>query len=185
MGDVYRGGDDSLEMDDLRQGGAIGEEPVTIPLDYIEDEAHSKYEYDEAMRDFVMGHYRKWNAIKAKNKRDGKFIKDNNGQNTDKGIGISDINAARWLKHNKGLVETAISTLTQEKRNLLLDIINDTITKDGEPEADYAEIKEIIMPRIRGGRRRKTNKVNKSKMRVFRRRSIKSKKSRKSRKYVR
>ena len=36
-----------------------------------------------------------------------------------------------------------------------------------------------------GGRRRKTNKVRKSKMRVFRRRSIKSKKSRKSRKYVR
>ena len=172
-------------MDDLLQRGAIGEDPVIIPPYYIADEAHSYSEYDQAMRDFVKGNYRKWNAINAKNKRDGKFIKDNNGQNTDKGIGISDINAARWLKHNKGLVGHAISTLTQEKRNILLDIINDTITKDGEPEADYAEIKEIIMPRIRGGRRRKTNKVRKSKMRVFRRRSSKSKKSRKSRKYVR
>jgi hypothetical protein len=37
----------------------------------------------------------------------------------------------------------------------------------------------------KGGRRRKTNKVKKSKMHVFRRRSSKSKKSRKSRKYVR
>jgi hypothetical protein len=42
----------------------------------------------------------------------------------------------------------------------------------------YEDIKD-------GGRRRKTNKVKKSKMRVFRRRSSKSKKSRKSRKYVR
>ena len=64
----------------------------------------------------------------------------------------------------------------------LLEEIEEWINALNELEKKELEKKELAK---KGGRRRKTNKVKKSKMHVFRRRSSKSKKSRKSRKYVR
>jgi hypothetical protein len=73
-----------------------------------------------------------------------------------------------------GLLESA-ALFRPKERESLEDLIN----------IPYV-IREWLFEDIKdGGRRRKTNKVKKSKMRVFRRRSSKSKKSRKSRKYVR
>jgi len=80
-------------------------------------------------------------------------------------------------------IEEWINALNElEKKELEKKELEKKELEKKELEKKELEKKELAK---KGGRRRKTNKVKKSKMHVFRRRSSKSKKSRKSRKYVR
>jgi hypothetical protein len=137
-------------------------------------------ELDDAKKAIIIKDYTKWTFI-AKNRIRG----------------IWDDEASNWLKTHEADVKTAIEKNQTEITNLTKDkyhkhyigviqFIDDCI-KDGNcKEDDYINIKKILQDAadnaLKGGRRRKTNKVKKSKVRVFRRRSSKSKKSRKSRK---
>lgn len=185
---------DELARDDLLQGSGQIRRPSTIPPDYKLDEAHNPEEYDDAMYHYITtGEFNKWNDIIKKNEtlkiyqkdKDGKVLTRKNG--TPIGIGISDMNAARWLKHNKDLVRGNIGHLgghIDRFISMIVHTIRDDQKAGKNTEKDYKDIKDILKTKLRsmGGRRRKTNKVRKSKVRVFRRRSSKSKKSRKSRK---
>lgn len=136
-------------------------------------------ELNHAMKEIIKGNREPWRNIKKNKTR-----------------GINDKEASEWLKNNK--TELQASIVTNRERvplkdrisiyKMFLECVSYCISDKHCVSKDYEDIKKIIQSELEassGGRRRKTNKVRKSKMRVFRRRSSKSKKSRKSRKYVR
>ncbi len=135
-------------------------------------------ELDDAMKALIIKDYSVWKNIYKTRLR-----------------GIWDDEASEWLKGHENEVKTAIEhnqkKFTKEENykhyNVVIQFIDDCIKDKNCKSDDYKNIKTILQDAAaanapkRGGRRRNTNKVRKSKVRVFRR-SSKSKKSRKSRK---